>query len=126
MPKRKAGTLQKVLINGIPFSTPGDVDLAEVFTKYENSVIPSTGQGMIKQEARVPARNDLVLLTDGGEREILKAFAEAGETMTFSYTNRAGDIYRSQGTINIDANQTNENRTTIQLLPLDDFSAFLG
>lgn len=126
MPKRKAGTPKKLLINGIPFSLAFDVDIEEIFTLFENSVIPSVGQGMIKQELRVPSRNSIVLLTDGGEREILKAFSESGDTLNFSYTNRADDVYRAQGTINVESNTTSENRTTIQLLPLGDFSAFLA
>lgn len=114
------GTVRKVLIDGISYDAAGDADLNETLTKFENSLIITSGKAVIKQEKRAQLVEDVVLITDGNARQRLTSFADDGGEGPMSYTNRAGDVARFTGTINVDNNQTMESRTTISFLPTED------
>jgi len=122
----KTGSIRKLVIEGYPLLVAGDADFAEILTRFENTLIPTSGDAILKQEKRTQDVTDVVLITDGADREKLIEFAEGGETLAMSYTNRAGDIYRFSGSINVDNNQTMESRTTISILPFGARTANLA
>ena len=126
MARNIAGSLREVQINGISYRAMADVNVTETFTRWENSQMPTSGTAMRKMVRRIPLRESVVLATNAAEREQLKLFAESSEDLEMSYTNAAGDTYSSIGTIEIENNETEENRTTIQMLPVDDWTLFEG
>lgn len=126
MAKFISGSLRKLTIEGISFNVAADANLTETFTTFENSMIASSGRALRKMMKRVPMREGLVLLTDAAERETLKSFAESLDDLKVSYTNAAGDTYRCSGTIEIENNETEENRTTCQVHPREDWTAFIS
>lgn len=114
------GTIAKFMIEGNSYSVAGDADFSEIITKFENSLIVTSGKSIIKQEKRSQDVSDVVLVTNGNDREQLRAFADSGDELSMSYTSRVGDVYRFTGTFNIDTNTTMESRTTLSVLPTED------
>lgn len=126
MAKRLAGTPRKLLIDNVPYSVAADADFSESVANFENTLIAGSGAPMISQEAKPDVIEDVVLLVDAGQKERLRNVANSGNIVTFMYQNRAGDKYRSQGTIGIDSNKTKENRLTLSLLPTEPFVASIA
>jgi hypothetical protein len=122
----KTGTVRKLVIEGITFLVAADADFSEIITEFENTLIANTGAAILKQEKRTQDVSDVVLITNGNQREQLASFADGGDTLAMSYTNRAGDVYRYTGQINVDNNQTMESRTTIGVLPYSKRTANLA
>ncbi len=126
MARKIAGSNRKFTIEGITYNIAADANFTETFAEYENSMIASSGGAMRKMIKRVPTREGIVLLTEALEREQLKSFAEQLDDLKFSYTNAAGDTYRAEGTIEVENNETEENRTTIQAIPRNGWTLFPG
>jgi hypothetical protein len=124
--KNIVGSLRDFQVNGISYRVAFDANLTEIFTKFENSLIATSGLSMRKMMKRVPSREGMVLITNSAEREQLKLFAESTEDLEMSYTTAAGDTYSAVGTFEIENNESEENRTTLQLLPNDDWTLFEG
>ena len=114
------GTIRKLMIEGISFDVAGDADFNETLTQFENSLIITSGRAVIKQEKRAQQVEDVVLVTNGNDRAQLTSFADGGEELAMSYTDRSSNTYRFVGTINVDSNQTMESRTTISILPVEE------
>jgi len=120
------GTLRKLTIEGISFNVAADADISEVMTNYEVTRIPTSGPSMKKMVRRIPAREGIVLITNAAERENLKSFAEQIADVKVSYTNAAGDEYKCEGSIEVENNTTQENRTTVRVDPKEDWTAFIA
>jgi len=121
-----AGSLRKLTVDGVSYNVAADANVSEIITQFENSMIPTSGAAMRKMMKRVPTRESVVLITDGADREALISVAEGLGDVPISYTNAAGDTYRCQGIIEIENNETEENRTTVQILPSGVWTAFLA
>ena len=122
--KKIAGSNRKLTIEGISFDVAADADFSETFVQYENSMVPTSGGAMRKMLKRIPAVEGVVLITDADERLVLKDFAEGLDLVKVTYTNAAGDSYRSEGTIEIESNSTEENRTSCTIQPVGDWTKF--
>lgn len=121
-----AGTPRRLSIEGESFRFSADANLTEQFTLYENSMLATSGKAMRKMVRRVTEVTGVTLRTNSEERARLKEFAESIDDLKLSYTNIAGDTYRAVGTIEIENNETEENTTTVQLLPNLDWSLDVG
>ena len=121
-----SGSTQSMKINGLPYDVAGDADLTEIFTKFTNSVIPHSGGGSIKQERRVQEVGGVVLIGKPGDKAILKGDSESGVKIPMSYRNAGGDKYKGDGTFNIENNATMDNRISISLLPVGDWTESLA
>ena len=122
-----SGSIRKLTIEGIPFDVMADANFSEVFSQYEVEVIATSGKGMKKFTKRVPTVEGVVLGTSGADRERLKAWNEGLADLKFSYTNAAGDTAKAQGHFNIESNESEENRTTITLMPTSgNWTVFLA
>jgi hypothetical protein len=121
----KTGTMRKTTIKGVDYLFAGDADLNETLTEFENDLVVTSGVNMIKQEKQAQLTEDVALVTTASDRENLKATADSGDEITFSYVTRNGDTYRSQGQINVDNNQTMTSTTTIKYLPTIPWTASL-
>jgi hypothetical protein len=114
------------MAKGISFDVAADADLEETITEFENTLIATTGDSVIKQEKRPQQVGGLVLITSGADREILRDLAESGAKFPMSYTSRAGDTYRLTGTFNVENNTTMESRTSLVLLPTSKVTAVIA
>jgi len=119
-----AGSIRKFTIEGVSFDVAADANFSEIFTQWENSMVPTSGRAMRKMMKRIPSVEGVVLVTDKDQRLVLKDFAEGLDDLKITYKNAAGDSYRGEGTIEIENNETEENRTSCTIHPRGDWTAF--
>jgi hypothetical protein len=120
------GTFRKFTINSVEFRAVHDIDVNEINTEFENTVIPTSGDPIISQEKKVATREDVVLACGDQEYELLCNWADSGALLTYSYTNRMGNTWRSSGFINIAGRNSKELRTSLTLLPTKKFTLSLA
>jgi len=121
-----SGTPAKFTVEGIAFNLAADVDIEDVFVEWENSAIPTSGNPMRKMVKRTADQNGLIVMTNADERKSLKFFAESTSSLQLAVTNRAGDTTRCLGILEIPNNQTAENRTTLNAIPMGPRSVSIG
>jgi len=126
MPRDISGSNRKLTVEGISFNVAADANFTEMVSRFENSIIPTSGKGMRKMVRRVTTTEGVVLVTNSADRATLKSFSEALDLLQLTYVNAAGDTYRCTGALEIENNETEENRTSCQLLPQDDWTLFQG
>ena len=117
------GNVRKLTLDGIVFRVAADANFSEKFTQYENEMIPSSGESMLKKVKKVASVEGVALIVNGVEREQLKQFNDQLEDITINYQTAAGDVYRTTGTINVDARETESGKCTITLLPRAEWVA---
>lgn len=122
---KTGGSIGKLTIEGIPFNVMGDANFNEVFTEYENELIPTSGEPMLVQKKRIAQVENVILGTNAADRESLRSFNDSLDELKMSYTNAEGATAKAQGKINIDGNETENNRTTLTLLPKKPWVVFL-
>lgn len=120
------GTLRKVTLDGVTFRTSADADISQVRGRYTNEAVATSGPTMKKQTARVEEATGVDLVTNAAEYEVLKDLANRTKDFPMSYTTAAGDVYRATGFINLDKRQTQDGKTTISLLPRQEWEAFIA
>ena len=120
------GTPRKVTLDGVTFDVFADTNIKEVGGKFENAAIATSGRNMHKMTKRVESREGITLATNGAERDILKELSERNVDFPMSYETASGDVYRATGWIEFESRETEENRSTIQMHPRTDWSAFLA
>ena len=116
-----SGSTRKCLLNGVPFRVAADANLSQIFTKFENDMIATSGDGMRKMMKRIQTLESLDLVTNALERDILKSYAESTDNIRVSITNAAGDVADCEGAIEIEKYESEENKTTIKVLPIGDW-----
>jgi hypothetical protein len=121
-----AGSIRKVILDGVTYDVPGDVNITEIGGAYENESIPSSGRNMKKMTKRSENREGVVLLCNGGERELLKELSERTTDFPMSYETAGGDTYTAVGWIEFENRETEENRATVQLHPRGKWDSFLA
>jgi hypothetical protein len=114
------------VINGIPYSVAGDTNATQIFTRWENTSIPSSGASMRKMVRRSPNTEAMTLLTDADERAQLKTDSESKDDVSLYWVNAAGDAYRAEGWFEVESNESEENRTNVILQPRDDWTVTVG
>lgn len=126
MAKDTSGSNLGCTIEGISFRVMADANITETVTKFENVAVATSGPAIQKKTKRITIREGIVLGTNAAEREQLKTFAESLDWLQCSYTNAAGDNYQCEGLVEVENNETEENRTTLQIQPRTDWTLFEG
>jgi len=124
--KNAFGSIRKVTISGIAFNVAADSNVTMPVSEWETTSIPTSGPSVRKMTRRSLNAEGLVLVTNSDELTLLKALAESLDDLALALTNAAGDTLRAQGTINIDSHETEEGRTTINLLPIGVWTTSIG
>lgn len=121
-----AGTIRKVTIEGITFRVAADTNATFILTNYEVTMDATSGRGMKRMIKRTPSVEALTLVVNGDERASLKSFAEdtAVDALKFSIELIGGDVYKSEGGLEIENFETESNRMTVQMLPREDWTKF--
>lgn len=122
--RKIGGSNRKFTIEGISFNVAADASFSETFTRWENSMVATSGGGMRKMMKRTPSVEGVVLITDADERLVLKDLVEGLDDLKITYTNAAEDSFRGEGTIEIENNDTEENRTSCTIHPRGDWTKF--
>jgi hypothetical protein len=126
MAKNIVGSSKKFTVEGIAYRLAGDANIGEVITRYENSMIATSGESMRKMVRRVPAREAVDLILNSAEADQLKSFSEGLDNLTISYTNAAGDRFVCRGTLEIEKRESDTGKTTCKIEPVDDWTFFEG
>lgn len=121
-----AGSIRAVVLDGVSFDVPMDVNVSEIGSAFENDVVPSSGRNMRKMTRRAEIREGVVVLCNGAERDILRELADRPSDFTLAYETAGGDSYKAQGFIEFENRETEENRATLKLIPRGTWDAFLG
>lgn len=123
---RVSGSLQSCTIEGVGYDVLGDVNISNALNKWENDSIPTSGKAIQKKMRRIPAAESVVLGTSWEEKETLMSLADSLDTLKFALKFAGGDIIRCEGHFNIDSDESEENRTTIKILPNDGWTIFVA
>lgn len=115
-----AGSMRSFSVEGIPFRCFADSNFTEIFTNYENSMIATSGRAMRKMVKRVLSVEGVTLATNGAERAYLKAFAETTKDLRIVYENAAGDTITILGAIELENNESEENKTSVKIFPVEE------
>lgn len=121
-----AGTMKKLTLNGVSFDCVSDADWTEVFAGFTNSIMQTSGGGVVVQESRTREVSGVQISLQSGDRSILKSIIEEGLVIDMSYVNRDGDRYSGRGTVNTDGRTTMKNIATLTLLPIGDWTEELA
>jgi ribosomal protein S7 len=116
-----SGSTRKCQLGGITFRVAADANLSQIFTKFENDMIATSGDGMRKMTKRIQTLESLDLITNALERDQLKVISEAIANTTISVTNAAGDVADATGCIEIEKYESEENKTTVKFCPVADW-----
>ena len=126
MANKISGSNRKLTIEGISYDVAADANFSEMLSSFENSMIPTSGKNMRKMMKRVQTREGVVLITDADERIQLQSVAESIDDVKLSYQNAAGDEFKAEGTIEVEVNETEDNRTNCILLPRGTWTPFIA
>jgi hypothetical protein len=126
MAKDVVGTARKFTVEGQPYRLAGDVNITQTVSRYENSMIPTSGISMRKMVRRVTIREGFVLLVNAEEIADLKAASESLDDLKIGYVTAAEDEYKCEGAIEIENVETEEGRMTVQVHPRDDWDEFIA
>jgi hypothetical protein len=114
---RNSGTIEKFTLNGVTYDVPADINITFNRSSFEIEGVPTSGRTMFKMTRRVPTMEGIVLITDAEEAEALKDVAESLADATVAVTLVDGTVYRTTGKINYESWETEENRSTITVIP---------
>jgi len=114
-----AGTIKKVVLDGLSYDALGDTNISEVHSKFENEGVPTSGRTIQKKIRRVPLRENVVVAANGAEADRLTELSERTGNYPMSYETASGDVYRTTGFIEFENRETEENRATLKLIPSD-------
>ena len=117
-----SGTPRVLELNGIAFNLLADVDVSEMGGSVEKEAIPTSGENMMKMTRRAQTRESVVVACSDEERELLQALSERVANFPMSYTTAAGGSYHATGSIEFETRTLSENRATIKLLPVDNWT----
>ncbi len=121
-----AGSIRKLTLDGIPFDVNADANISEVGSKFENSILPTSGRGMRKMMKRTEDREGVVVACNGDERDILRELADRPTDFPLSYETAAGDVYRTTGFIEFENRETEENKASLKLFPRKEWQPFIA
>lgn len=121
-----AGTLRKLLIDGLSFDVMADADITEVGSRFLNESLPTSGRNMRKMTKRPQTREGVVIACNPGEQTTLKNLADSRSVVPLSYTKADGSQARAPGWIEFESLTTMENRATVKLHEQVDWQVFVA
>lgn len=112
-----SGTPRKVTINGVTYDTPADVNISFNLSSITTEGIATSGRTMFKMTRRVPTMESLVLVTAPEEADALRAVAESLADATVAIELADGSIFRTTAKIDFEKYETEENKSSIKIIP---------
>lgn len=111
------GTLNRVIINGVTYDVPADINITFNRSSFTTEGIPTSGKTIQKYTRRVPTMESVILMTEPAEVETLNNVSETLADVTLAIELADGSSYRSTGRINFENYETEEGRSTITIIP---------
>lgn len=121
-----AGTIRKLIINGITFDVMADADITETGSKYLNEPLPTSGRNMRKMTKRPQTREGFVIACNPAEQVTLINIADSLAIIPLSYTRADGSQFRATGWIEFESVTTMENRGTVKLFEQTEWQVFVA
>lgn len=112
-----SGSLRKMTIEGISFRVAADANANWTFSEFENSVIATSGKGMVKKMKRVAAVEGLVLVCDMNEVDQLRSLVEGTDELKFSLQFADGSEAKAKGAVECENFENEEGRISTNLYP---------
>ena len=123
---RNSGTIRKVVIGGVTYDVPGDINITFNITSMVVEGVPTSGTTMFKMTTRIPTMEGIVVMTDKDEAEALRVVSESLNDTTLAVVLADGTTYRSTGRINYENLTTEEMRSAIQMIPAKTKNAWVA
>lgn len=111
-----SGSIRKVTVDGITYNAAADINAAKTPTNLKEAV-PHSGGNMIKITKQHGNVESLTLLATPTEYETLEGTRDNLVAVPLSYELADGSVYRSQGHINLDNYESEENRVDVTMIP---------
>jgi hypothetical protein len=112
-----SGTINKVVINGVTYDVPADINITFNRSTFKIEGIATSGRTMFKMTRRVPTMESVMLMTDPSEVEALASVAESLSECTIAVELADGTTYRTSGRIDYEKVETEENKSSITIIP---------
>lgn len=112
-----SGTIRKLLINGVSYDVPADINIT--FNRSSRTIegLATTGRTMFKYTGKVPTMEGVVIMAGPAEAEALETGAATLADKTFAVELADGSTYRTTGRYNYENWETEENRHAIMIIP---------
>ena len=118
------GSIRKLTLDGITFDVMADSNFSETGAGFENDRIPTSGASIKKMTKRVQKVESVVIKANPEEKQRLQVLNDRLTDFPMSYTTADGSVFRTNGSINFETRETEENRATIQLHPSNGWEIF--
>lgn len=119
-----SGSIKRLILDGVSYNVPGDVNITEVNSQYEVTDVPTSGGSLKKMVRRTETRENVVVIASSQEQEDLKELSERVVDFPMSYELADGSVYRTTGFIALENRDTEEYRATLKLFPRDSWELF--
>jgi hypothetical protein len=111
------GTLNRVILNGVTYDVPADINITFNRSGFTIEGIPTSGKTVHKYTRRVQTMESVVLMTSPAEMEELANVAETLSDITVAIELADGSTYRTTARINFENYESEEGRSTITIIP---------
>jgi len=111
------GTVKKIIIGGITYAVPADVNLTVNLSSYVTEGMPTSGDTVFKKTKRVPTIEGADIITSFKEAASLKTVAESLANTTLAVVFADNTTYRSTGQINFENFESETGRSKVTLIP---------
>jgi hypothetical protein len=120
------GTIRKVVIDGVTYDIPLDVDITFNYSQYTIEGQATTGRTLQKRTKRVQTIEGLVIAGAAADMVSIAEKADSLPDKTFSIELADGSVFKSSGQINFENYTSADGKINIQLIPTNEWTAFLA
>lgn len=119
-----SGSIRSLVLDKINFDVAVDSDFdRKPPQKIEAQA--TSGKTNFKVTKENPNVESVDIIADATDRENILDLAAATESFDIAYTNEGGSSYTGKGRITITADNTQDNKISIMLLPENGFTAII-
>ncbi|KPK95633.1 hypothetical protein AMJ80_04470 [bacterium SM23_31] len=111
------GTVNRVVINGVNYDVPADINITFNRSGFTIEGIPTSGKTIMKYTRRVQTQESVVLMTSPEEMETLNSVSESLSDVTVAVELADGSTYRTTCRINFENYESEEGRSTLTVIP---------
>lgn len=118
------GTLNRVVINGVTYDVPADINITFNRSGFTIEGIATSGKTVHKYTRRVQTMESVILMTSPAEMEELNNVAETLSDITVAIELADGSTYRTTARLNFENYESEEGRSTLTIIPAKSKNAW--
>jgi hypothetical protein len=111
------GTINKLVLDGVSYDVPGDINITFNRSSFEIEGVPTTGKTVMKYTRRVPSMESVVIMASPAEMEELNNKSETLADITIAVELADGSTYRTTGRIYFENYESEEGRCSVTIIP---------